>query len=97
MSGDPALRTVKWGLPVGKPLPVSAINTGVVHVTPSHIDLLTAWRKLLADERRSSSAHSEMGSASRKATSCFGDKYRGCACDTLTHRPADSMAKAACR
>jgi hypothetical protein len=40
-------RTAAWGLPVGRAMPVT-INTGIVRATRHHVDLLEAWRGMLA-------------------------------------------------
>jgi hypothetical protein len=41
-------RTRAWGLEVGRSLP-RTVNTAVVRVTPEHVELLEAWRRMLAD------------------------------------------------
>lgn len=52
-------RTLTWGLRVGRSLSAT-VNTGIVRVTPYHIDLLKAWQLLLN--------HSAYISAQKKPT-----------------------------
>ncbi|MDO5628933.1 MAG: hypothetical protein Q4G43_11490 [Mobilicoccus sp.] len=40
-------RTLSWGLPVGRSMPVTA-NTAVLRVTREHVELLRAWVELLS-------------------------------------------------
>lgn len=42
-----ALRTLGWGLPLGRKLP-RVPNSGVIRVTPAHRSLLVAWQGLMA-------------------------------------------------
>jgi hypothetical protein len=45
MQGGTA-RTIAWGLKPGREMPCT-VNSGVLRVTPEHVELLTAWEQLL--------------------------------------------------